>query len=395
MQDQLQLTITSIGSIILFSMLFAILLVMVMKSDRLLGKVKYELLLLCMAAPVMKILIPIEQLPLTWNVNVPHVLPKMTIFLSKSVFSMGDKEVRLWHVILIAVLLSSLLNTIRVLLSYRLFLLEKTKLPEVTEKRVYELLDTILLQKDKKVRFTLRWTGEEDTPAVYGLFKPTILLPKRELSETELKCVLEHEVAHYLHGDLVIRFLWILIYSFCYWNPAVYILDAEFEKILEIRADENALKGKEAAFHKQYMETIVALSTENVHKDKKFSAKFYKNTGLAPRKRIEIIHHRAKRTMKGVVGTNLVTCCSLIALAVAMNCLIFEPRGEVPDVSNEGTFHGVEAVTNNNSFFIRNEDGTFDMYTGGVYRATLNSTLGSDIRVYESIEEASEYEEIQ
>ena len=336
MQENLQLTITSIGSIILFSMLFAILLVVVMKSDRLLGKVKYELLLLCMAAPVMKILIPIEHLPLTWNVNVPHVLPKMTIFLSKTAFSLGDKEVRLWHVILIAVLLSSLLNTIRVLLSYRLFLLEKTKLPEVTEKRVYELLDTILLQKGKEVRFTLRWTGEEDTPAVYGLFKPTILLPKRELSETELKCVLEHEVAHYLHGDLVIRFLWILIYSFCYWNPAVYILDTEFENILEIRADENALKGKDAAFHKQYMETIVALSTENIHKDKKFSAKFYKNTGLEPRKRIEIIHHRAKRTIRGVIGTNLVTCCSLIALAVAMNCLIFEPRGEVPDVSDIG-----------------------------------------------------------
>ncbi len=395
MQENLQLTITSIGSIILFSMLFAILLVVVMKSDRLLGKVKYELLLLCMAAPVMKILIPIEHLPLTWNVNVPHVLPELIIFSNTIIYTSESRTILLWDVVLVVLLITSVINTIRVLISYRLFLLEKTKLPEVAERKVYEILDTILAQKEKDIRFTIRWTGEEDTPAVYGLLKPTILLPKRELSETELKCVLEHEVAHYLHGDLIMRFLWILIHSFYYWNPAVYILDAEFEKILEIRADENALKGKEVAFHKQYMETIVALSTETKPKDKRFSAKFYKNTGLTPKKRIEIIHHRAKRTIKGVIGTNLVTCCSLIALAVAMNCLIFEPRGEVPDVSGIGTVNREQDVTTSNSFFIKNEEGTYDMYTDGIYRATLSSTLGSDIKVYESIEEAEKYEEIR
>ncbi len=379
----------------MFSMLFAILLVVVMKSDKLLGKVKYELLLICMAAPVMKILIPIEHLPLTWNVNVPHVLPKVTIFLSKIVFSVGDRAIRLWHVILIAVLLSSLLNTIRVLLSYRLFLLEKTGLPEVRDGKVYELLNTVLSQKGKAVNFKLRWTGEEDTPAVYGLFRPTILLPKRELSETELICVLEHEVAHFLHGDLVIRFLWILIKSFCYWNPAVYILDNQFEKILEIRADENALKGKAVTFRKQYMETIVALSTELPKKGKSFSATFYKGSGLPARKRIEIIHHRTKRTTGEVIGINLVTSCSLILLAVAMNCLIFEPRGEVPEGANNEVYVSVEEATANNNFFIKNENGTYDMYVDGIYRTTLDSTLGSRIPVYENKEEALKYEEIK
>ena len=35
------------------------------------------------------------------------------------------------------------------------------------------------------------------------------------------------------------------------------------------------------------------------------------------------------------------------------------------------------------------------MYTDGIYRVTLDSTYGTDIKVYDNIEEAEKYEEIQ
>ena len=51
-------------------------------------------------------------------------------------------------------------------------------------------------------------------------------------------------------------------------------------------------------------------------------------------------------------------------------------------------------VTEDNYFLIKNSKGTYDMYMDGIYCATIEETLGSRMKVYESLEEARKYEEI-
>ena len=379
----------------MFSMLFAIFLALTMKNNRLLSKVKYELLLICMTAPIMRILIPMEVLPWTKNINISYGLPQVVIFFNRTVFTLGTRAVSLWELILIILLSTSTINMLIIAGVYVGFLRERAKLPEATDPEIYRLLEKILKEKGKKRSIKVRWTEENITPFIFGIIKPTIMLPKLKFNEVELECILRHEIAHCLHGDLIMRFLWLLIKSFCYWNPAVYLLDKQFERVLEIRADEHATKGKSIAFQKNYMETIVKLSTQEWYKKYSFPMTFFNDNILTPRKRIEIIQYRNKRKRVDFIGANLSVSIPIILLAVAMNCLIFEPKGKIPDISEVGNVETVQDVTANNSFFIRNAEGTYDMYVDGIYRTTLSDTRGSDLKVYEAVEEALKYEEIK
>lgn len=77
------------------------------------------------------------------------------------------------------------------------------------------------------------------SPIIYGLWKPCILIPNTlELSETEWRYVLLHEVNHYRHKDLYIKFLLHIICIIYWWNPFCRFLKNDTDTILEIRIDQ-------------------------------------------------------------------------------------------------------------------------------------------------------------
>ena len=59
-----------------------------------------------------------------------------------------------------------------------------------------------------------------------------------ELSETEWRYVLLHEVNHYLHKDLYIKFLLHIICMIYWWNPFCKFLKNDTDTILEMRIDQ-------------------------------------------------------------------------------------------------------------------------------------------------------------
>ena len=62
------------------------------------------------------------------------------------------------------------------------------------------------------------------TPAAFGLFHPVILLPNIEFTETELYCVLLHELIHIKHRDWGIKVIMDFISCIHWWNVCVSIL---------------------------------------------------------------------------------------------------------------------------------------------------------------------------
>ena len=391
MLSNFQLTFTWIVSIIVFSLCFALLLIFALTSTKLLSKVKYELLLICLAAPIMRLLIPMEVLPWTYNLNTARVLPKLTDYFHQSVL-IGDKPVTRWQIVFELLMVISVVVLVCTIIAYWLYARKVEKCPKAEDEKFQRLINKILAEEGKKVDFTVRWVDFEDSPAVFGIFKPTILMPRIELEEKDLENVLRHEVAHYLHGDLVIRLGWLIIRAICCWNPAVYLLDGQLGKLLEIRADENATAKMSSDEQDAYMHTLIELAKDKPKKGSSpFNASFFEKRGLKIRKRMDIIMSRGEGSRTGVVLTNLVICTMVILLTVAMNCLILEPISEIPvDDASETT-----DVVEGNSFFIRNADGTFDLYFKGVHCATLEDTRGTDLPIYDSLEEAMKYEEIK
>ena len=390
----MQLTLTSFGSIIVFSYCFGIFLKIALKNNKLLSRVKYELLLFCLTAPIMRLVIPMEVLPWTHNINVPYILPDIVILVNKTLFTIGAWEISFWDIVLIGLFTASVILTLKMVIEYCYFLRLIRLNKKVEDPKIRGLVEKILKEKGKKKEIDLRWTVHFQSPCVVGIIKPTILIPEKEYAYEDLENVFRHEIAHYLSGDLVISFAWSVIKTFCFWNPAVYLLDKQLRKLMEIRADENAIGKKDMQFQDDYMQTIVNLIAKKPTVANKYGASFHEKDGLPVMQRLEIIMDRADRKFSSFVIVNIVTCLVVIGLTVAMNCLIFEPRSLEPKNKPADEEYATSTiVTDDNSFLIKNADGTYNMYYKGKYCVTLDDNRGTDLPIYESLEEAMGHEQ--
>lgn len=93
-------------------------------------------------------------------------------------------------------------------------------------------------------------------PAVYGVFRPRIVLP-RQYPPPQLHCILLHERAHVKRRDNLRRLL--AVYTAClhWFNPLAWLFLSAYLKDLELACDEAALRCSDAAERKEYAKTLL------------------------------------------------------------------------------------------------------------------------------------------
>jgi len=108
----------------------------------------------------------------------------------------------------------------------------------------------------------LRLSTGMPSPAVCGLFKPTILIPAalgNKLSPEKLRAVLIHELAHIKRGDLWVNSAQTFLQIVYLYNPLVWLANAVLRRIREQAVDEMVLValGTEA---KSYSNTLIDIA---------------------------------------------------------------------------------------------------------------------------------------
>jgi beta-lactamase regulating signal transducer with metallopeptidase domain len=106
-------------------------------------------------------------------------------------------------------------------------------------------LESLLAQASAEAGLSTRprllLTPENHSPAVCGLFRPTLLLP-RSLAEAmrpeALRDVLLHEVIHVRRRDLWVNALQVAVQVLWWWNPIAWIANARVRVLRELAVDE-------------------------------------------------------------------------------------------------------------------------------------------------------------
>lgn len=387
----MQFSITSIFSILVFSLLFSIVLAIILGNIKLLKMVKCETVLVCLALPVLKMLIPIEILPWTINVNVGGRFGQFIPWLNENITIGKNGLYSRWEFITASIIFLGLLNVVRELLLYYVFLHNMYKLPELENKKLRQIADSIIRDYGKKDYVYLKGTNLVMAPSIVGLRKPIILIPVDYPTVLDMDGVLRHEIAHFVYGDIWIRFIWSIVKAFWFWNPVVYILDVQLVKVLEIRADEKAVRNMSREKRQEYCITLVKMANHaGKRKQNKYGVAFLHKKGMLVKERIDLLETEYKRTKVNLITNYVVMVVGAVILFVLMNCFILEPITEAP----EDNYEASKMVSEDSCFLIENAEGTYDMYMDGIYCATIEETFGSRMKVYESIEEAKKYEEI-
>ncbi len=97
---------------------------------------------------------------------------------------------------------------------------------------------------DITATWQLRVCGKLQMPGMFGVWRPTILLPRDVVeteSESHIKSILAHEFAHIRRGDAAFRLLTHAILIWYWFNPALIILRRRLAQLQEICCDATAM----------------------------------------------------------------------------------------------------------------------------------------------------------
>ena len=106
-------------------------------------------------------------------------------------------------------------------------------------------------------RLAVRSADMLQSPMITGIFRPTLYIPKSDLTPNEQSLILEHELVHYRRGDIV--FKWLIMAAKCihWFNPIVYVLARYIERECEASCDFKATRSMSDADKKRYRYTLV------------------------------------------------------------------------------------------------------------------------------------------
>ena len=109
------------------------------------------------------------------------------------------------------------------------------------------------------------------TPAVFGVFRPVLLMPKgylSRLSRRDTEHMLLHELAHIRRGDLHAHGLYMLLQIVYWYNPLLWLARRQLHHLRELSCDAtvaNLLREQTSAYRQTLLETarrFLAHSTE-------------------------------------------------------------------------------------------------------------------------------------
>lgn len=353
---------------LLWSGLFIILFHSCRRNNLFITKVGIFVLFFLIAVSAFRMLFTIE-LPFTFVVRSPFFLTNLQDFLNTEfVLDLAVVHFLLGSWATIALIL--LVDYVKVM--YKNIRSLKTvyyKIDVESQKILEQIADG---SKCKKIPTSIR-CNDIAGPFIFDYAKPMIYLPDYDYSEQDLYNVLLHEWVHFYHRDAWIK---ILVQLFCivfWWNPLVYIMQADVMQILEMNCDRTAAKILKKNNRKvtSYTETIINMVRQQKTVKKKVSIStflskmFYtEKQGEEDLKQRFIILLRSEKTKvdKKAVALFVTAVLSLFAFSFTF---VIQPENPMPIFSGE-----VETTT---MFLQLEEDGNYSLYIDGVYEGSLSS----------------------
>ncbi len=182
-------------------------------------------------------------------------------------------------------------------------------------------------------------TGRLVTPAVFGVFRPALLMPKgylSKLSRRDTEHMLLHELAHIRRGDLVLHGLYMLVQIVYWYNPLLWLVRRQLHHLRELSCDAtvaNLLRERTPAYRQTLLETARRLLARPVEPGLGLLGLFEDSNRLAVRLNWLTKPTWRYRTMKRVA---VATVAALMLACVLPMAQAQEPASdEVKQVSPE------------------------------------------------------------
>ena len=370
--------ISTVYMAILTSNLLLMIISVIICNKKILINAGYKLIAIFLILTAVRFIFPIE-FPFATTISLPQGISKLIIEIFAPRFTLGNFDISLYYLIILIWIVGIAVQAYRFIrtdgmIKRLLFTFGRN----VTKDPRYAAILSNVYAGRAPIRI-FEVTGIS-TPFLYGFSKPYILVPSgATISEQTLTYILKHEITHYIHHDLWVKF-GVQLLNIVYWfNPFTSLLNKQVSLVIEMRIDDNItdMDEKDALAYLQclcnmaeYQDTILNHKLANV-----ISFTDHNETELTRR-----FHMLMARGRKKNHGLNIILFTVICILYICSYLFAYEADYYIPEIEE----YDVITFTNENSYLIDNGDGTYDLYYSGYKFETIDSIdqQNEDIPIY-------------
>ena len=110
---------------------------------------------------------------------------------------------------------------------------------------------------DRKI--TVRVWENVASPFMTGIFRPTLILPEKELSKEQLHNILSHEMTHFKRHDILYKWFAEFVKCIHWFNPTAWYVARQIGAECEISCDMSVTKNMTDSEEMSYISTILSL----------------------------------------------------------------------------------------------------------------------------------------
>lgn len=152
---------------------------------------------------------------------------------------------------------------------------------EISDMQLWERVGKLVEQTGIKGAVGLYTNSLISSPLLIGFFRPCIMLPTTELSESDFENTILHELTHYKRRDMFYKWLVQLTICLHWFNPLAYIMGREINRACELSCDEAVIKFLNIQERRAYGDTLLnAMSMGGKYKDSLASVTLSESTEL-------------------------------------------------------------------------------------------------------------------
>lgn len=251
-----------ITSILILVMLF------ILDNNNIICSIGINILLLLATIIMVRLFIPITlPLPITLTIPSPYIFTKINEYLSLRLFK--NLPITLTLVLLVIWISVSVIKLIKFINNYhyykQILWCHHLKTKNNSE---YDKILGMLLEKYKiKNKISIVISDEFNHPFIVG-FKDIIMgLPNKVYSNQEIYHIFNHELIHLINNDTYWKCAAELLTIMYWWNPFIFILKNQFQKLLEIRTDLNSIKSMNEKTEIEYLNCLLKEAKNNTKKN--------------------------------------------------------------------------------------------------------------------------------
>lgn len=379
----MDISISTIVTTSITGSLLLLLFCIIMGSRTVISKVGPGFVVMIWLIASVRMFFPIEW-GYTYSFYFERVFTAIREFFTYEIFK-GEQSIAVWQIFLAIWILGIIILGFYKIKDYKRTLRMLRILPKIPLKCLNAVWEEDFIKKYPEVQ-ELKFVKFDHTvsPFLAGLRQTLIVMPNREFTDQELRCIVGHEVLHYRNHDI---FWKIFTEAFCtvfWWNPVFLFMKKRLFHMIEIKNDRKLTEAMTVKEKSEYLDCLLEIVKDSCGNSFTGTVGFSKTDKKILRQRVELIVSPGKISK----GCQVVTGIVVAVLLFLSTAVVFEPTYPLAEGQGLG-------LDENTGFLVENGE-VYDIYLLGVHIGTTYE--GEDmhpyrtLNKYETLEKAMEKE---